>query len=146
MKTASLLFALLPAACFAAAAAAADAVDARKAELEKFEASKDERRDRIYDTILGRPVNRDQIDLALEGVARIDQEGAIRLDNVRQAENELKKKEEAVETARAGFFEATKNRMKIGEHKVVWQEIEAKEAEAQSDMELEDFTARKLEI
>ncbi len=129
-----------------AAAAAADAVDARKAELEKFEASKDERRDRIYDTILGRPVNRDQIDLALEGVARIDQEGAIRLDNVRQAENELKKKEEAVETARAGFFEATKNRMKIGEHKAVWQEIEAKEAEAQSDMELEDFTARKLEI
>lgn len=129
-----------------AAAAAADAVDARKKELEKFEASKDERRDRIYDTILGRPVNRDQIDLALEGVARIDQEGAIRLDNVRQAENELKKKEEAVETARAGFFEATKNRMKIGEHKAVWQEIEAKEAEAQSDMELEDFTARKLEI
>ena len=125
---------------------AEESLDDRKRELADFESTKEERRDRIYDAIMGRPVNRDQIDMAQEGVARIDEEGALRLDNVHQAENELRKKQAEAEAARAVFIAASKNRTKIDEHKSVWLEKEAKEAEARTEIELEDFTGRKQNL
>ena len=125
---------------------AEETLDDRKRELADFESTKEERRDRIYDAIIGRTVNRDQIDIAQEGVARIDEEGALRLDNVHQAEGELKKRQTEAEAARAVFIAASKNRMKIDEHKSVWRENEAKEAEARAEIELEDFTGRKQNL
>ena len=81
--------------------------------------------------------------IAQEGIARIDQEGAIKADNVAQAKQDLKKREEAAETARSLFVLATKNRMKIDEHKAVWVAEEKKENEFRAEIELEDFTGRK---
>lgn len=129
-----------------AVAAAETAVEERKSELAEFERTKEDRRDRIYATIMGRPVNRDQIDLAQEGVARIDEEGSLRLDNVHRAESELKKRESAAETARAVFIAASKERMKISEHRDIWLAEEAKEQEARAEGELEDFTGRKQDL
>ncbi|MBR4253408.1 MAG: YscO family type III secretion system apparatus protein, partial [Kiritimatiellae bacterium] len=54
-----------------AVAEAEKALAARQRELTAWEETKEERRDRIYDAIIGRPVSRDQIDMANEGVARI---------------------------------------------------------------------------
>ena len=125
---------------------AAEAVADRKRELEDFEKSKEERRDRIYDTIMGRAVSREQIDLANEGVARIDEEGALKLDNVRRAEGDLAKREEEAAAARAVFVAASKNRMKIDEHKAVWLAADAQEQEQRAESELEDFTGRKQNI
>ena len=122
------------------------AVEARKRELDDFEKTKEERRDRIYATIMGRPVSREKLDLAQEGVARIDEEGSIRLDNVRQAEGELSKCEAAAEAARNVFIAATKNRMKIDEHRTVWITAEAEEQERRTEGELEDFTGRKQNL
>jgi hypothetical protein len=122
---------------------AEESVEDRKRELEEFERTKDERRDRIYDAIMGRSVSRDQIDMAQEGVARIDEEGAIRLDNVHQAEQELEKCKAVAETARAAFVIASKNRSKIDEHKSIWVASEAAEQERRAESELEDFTGRK---
>ena len=122
------------------------AVEDRRRELAEFERTRDERRDRIYDTIMGRPVSRDQIDLAQEGVARIDEEGALKADNVVRAESELKKREDEAEAARANFVTATKNRMKIDEHRAVWQTEAAKEEEHRVEGELEDFTGRKQNL
>jgi len=121
-------------------------LDERKRELSEFEKTREERRDRIYDAIMGRPVSRDQIDLANEGVARIDEEGALKADNVARARDELKKREDAAETARAAFVAASKNRMKIAEHRSVWVIEEAREQERREDGELEDFTGRKQDI
>lgn len=125
---------------------AEEALDDRKRELADFERTKEERRDRIYEAIIGRQVNRNQIDMAQEGVARIDQEGAIRADNVHQAENELKRKQSEAAAARVVFVEASKNHMKIDEHKTAWREKEEKEAEARAEIELEDFTGRKQNL
>lgn len=125
---------------------AEQAVETRREELEKFEETKEERRDRIYDAIMGRPVARESIDQAQEGVARIDQEGVLRLDNLRQAEGELEKRRKAAEVARAAFIEATKNRMKIDEHRAAWLEEENRENERRSEGELEDFTGRKQDL
>ncbi len=129
-----------------AVSVAEEAVEERKKELEEFERTKEERRDRIYDAIIGKSITFDQLSLAQEGVARIDQEGVLKLDNVRQAERELQEKENAAEAARNVFVTATKNRMKIDEHKAVWKQEEAKAEESRAEGELEDFTGRKQDL
>lgn len=127
-------------------ALAEEALAARKRELADFEATKEARRDRIYATVIGHTVSRDQLDLANEGIARIDEEGVLRADNVTRAEAERKNREEAAEVARANLNLATKNRMKIDEHRSVWLAEDAKAQEARAEGELEDFTVRKEEI
>ena len=127
-------------------AAAEEALTARRRDLVEWEETKDERRDRIYDAIIGREVSRDQIDIANEGVARIDEEGVLKADNVKRAEGVVKEKTEAAETARANLNVAIKNRMKIDEHKAVWLDEEAKAQEARAEGELEDFIVRKEEV
>ncbi len=129
-----------------ALAAAEEALTARRRDLVEWEETKEERRDRIYDAIIGREVSRDQIDLANEGVARIDEEGVLKADNVKRAEGVVAEKTAAAETARANLNVAIKNRMKIDEHKAVWLADEAKTQEARAEGELEDFVVRKEEI
>ena len=127
-------------------ATAEAALEARRRDLAAYEETKEARRDRIYDAIMGRAVSREQIDLANAGVARIDEEGALKTDNVARAEAERKKRVEAAAAARQNLFLATKDRMKIDEHKGVWLAAEAAEEEHRAEGELEDFVVRKLEI
>ena len=129
-----------------ALAAAEESLAARRRDLSVYEETKEERRDRIYATIMGRAVSREQIDLANEGVARIDEEGVLKADNVKRAEGEVREKTAAADAARAGLNLATKNRMKIDEHRAVWQAEEEQVQEARAEGELEDFTVRKEEI
>ena len=126
-----------------AVARAQDALDARKRELADYNRTREERRDRIYASVMGRPVTREQLDLAQEGVARIDEEGALKADNVARAESDLHAREEAAEVAHGNFVAASKNRMKIDEHKADWLVRDAKEQDARAEGELEDFTGRK---
>ena len=127
-------------------AAAEAALEARRKDLARYEETKEERRDRIYDAIMGRPVDRDQIDLAAEGVARIDEEGVLKADNVKRAEADVKTCMDREGAARQMLNLATKERMKIDEHRAVWLAEEAAEQEAKAEGELEDFTVRKQEI
>lgn len=127
-------------------AAAEEALAARRRDLEDWEATKEERRDRIYATIMGRKVPREQLDMANEGVARIDEEGALKADNVKRAEQERKQREDAAEAARRNLNIATKNRMKIDEHKAVWIREDALAQESRAEGELEDFIVRKEEV
>ena len=129
-----------------ALAAAEETLAARQHDLAVFEETKEERRDRIYATVIGRAVSREQLDMATEGVARIDEEGALKADNVVRAEAERQAREEAAAAARARLNLATKNRMKIDEHRAVWLADEAKAQEDRAEAELEDFTVRKEEI
>ncbi|MBP5225837.1 MAG: YscO family type III secretion system apparatus protein [Kiritimatiellae bacterium] len=125
--------------------AAQETLEARRRDLSQYEATREERRDRIYDAVIGHAVTRDQLELAKEGVARIDEEGILKADNVRQAEADLHKSEEAEAAARERFNLATKNRMKIDEHRAAWQMVQLKEEEARAEGELEDFTVRKTD-
>lgn len=126
--------------------AAEDALAARQRDLDEYMLTKDERRDRIYDAIIGRAVTRDAIDLAAEGVSRIDQEGVLKADNVKRAESDLAARRNDESAARADFSLATRNRMKIDELKTDWAVSEAKEAERRAETELEDFVVKKEEI
>ena len=127
-------------------AAAEATLEERRKDLARYEETKEERRNRIYDAIMGRPVDRDQIDLAVEGVARIDEEGVLKADNVKRAEADVKTCADREGAARQRLNLATKERMKIDEHRAVWLSEEAAEQEARAEGELEDFTVRKQEI
>ena len=121
-------------------------LEARRSELALYEKTREERRDRIYDAIIGRPISRDRLDLASEGVARIDAEGALRVDNVKRAEQDVKERVEQEAGARSRLNFATKERMKIDEHRQVWVAADAAEQEFRAENELEDFMIRKQEI
>ena len=116
----------------------------RKDDLKEYEATKDARRDRIFEAVIGRAVSMEDLDLAREGVARIDEEGILKADNVVQAEADLQKCKDNAETSRMAFVFASKNRMKITEHRAIWEAEEAADAEYRSEMELEDFTGKKV--
>ena len=129
-----------------ALATAEEALAARQRDFAEWEETKEDRRDRIYDAIIGRKVSLEQLDIANEGVARIDEEGVLKADNVKRAEGVVKEKAEAAEAARANLNLAIKNRMKIDEHRAVWLAEDAKAQEARAEGELEDFVVRKEEI
>ncbi len=119
-------------------------LDERKNDLAEYEATKESRRERIFAAVIGRTVSMDDIDRIREGVARIDEEGVLKADNVLQAEVELKKRMEEAEQSRLAFVTASKNRMKITEHRAIWVEEEAVVAEYRQEAELEDFTGKKV--
>ena len=123
--------------------AAAKTLEERREELAEYERTKEERRDRVYDAVMGRPCSMDDLDKAREGVARIDEEGVLKADNVARAEGVLHEKEKASAAAQGALNLAIKNRMKIEEHRAAWVEEDLKEQERIADFELEDFTGRK---
>lgn len=126
--------------------AAEAALAERREDLARYEATKEERRDRIYATIIGRTISRDKLDIASEGIARIDEEGVLKADNVKRAEADVKERMSQESAAKERFNLATKERMKIDEHKLIWIQAEAAAEEHRAEGELEDFTVRKEEI
>ncbi len=125
-----------------AVAAASETLSARRSTLAEYEKTRDARRDRLYDGIIGKPVSREQIDLVQEGIAKIDEEGILKADAVNKAESDLSARKREAEAARENFNAATKNRMKIDEHRSDWLKHEAEEQEKKAEGELEDFTRR----
>ena len=118
-------------------------LEERKNELRQFEATKEERRDRIFAAVVGHSITREELDQALEGVARIDEEGVLKADNVNLAVVNVKEKEKLSEEAHRLFVKASKDRTKISEHREVWLVEEMKEQEFRQEIELEDFTGKK---
>ena len=125
-----------------AVADAAEALTKRTRILEAYETTRESRRDSLYDTVIGRTVTREQLDKVSEGVAKIDEEGVLKAEDVRRAKEELRTREEKAALARTAYFTAAKGRMKIDEHRAHWLELEMEEQERRADEELEDFTRR----
>ena len=117
--------------------------DARKADLSKYEETKDERRDAVFAAVMGKVVTMENIEVMQESVARIDEEGVLLRDNLRQAEGVVEEKTGLEDQAHGAYNAAQKNKMKIEEHRAMWEEEDRKEREYRADAELEDFTGRK---
>ena len=115
----------------------------RERDFVRFEETKDARVDAIFDAVMNKVIPRAKLDLAEEGVARIDEEGALLKDNVRQAESVVREKLTLEDTAHGVYIIAMKNRQKIEEHRAIWEEEDRKDREYRAEMELEDFTGRK---
>lgn len=109
-----------------------------------FESHKDERRDKIYEAVLGRVVTMDDLDRARDAVSKIDEEGLLLAEAERQAKVVFEKKAEEAEVARVRFVAATKDKTKIDLHRAAWEEEDRKMREIQADAEMEEFSGRKL--
>ena len=125
-------------------AEAQNELESRLDDLREYERTKDSRRDRIYASIIGRTLSADELALAQEGVSRIDEEGNLKSDNVLRAEDVLKERRKDESLAHGRFVAATKNKMKIEAHHVDWLRIQACESERRQEIELEDFTGKKV--
>lgn len=118
--------------------------DEKAEEFEKYEETKDSRRDRLYAAVMGRPVKMDDLDRVRAAVTKIDEEGLLLKEAERKAEEELKQKEDEAESAHVRFIAASKNKAKIDQHKLIWQEEDRKMQEMLADAEMEEFTGRKM--
>ena len=78
-------------------------LDSRKRKLDAYAQTKEERRDRVFDTILGRPVPRDEIDRVRTAISQIDEEGVLLTDGVTRAKADLETREQEAEKAHGRF-------------------------------------------
>ena len=118
--------------------------DEKRDERAKFDETKEERRDRVYDAVIGRVVTMDDLDQARDAVTRIDEQGMLLVEAEKKAETVLEEKDQAAEHARVRFVAATKDLSKIEEHRKAWEEEDRKEQERRADAEMEEFTGRKM--
>ena len=123
---------------------AEDELEARKAEHERYEETKEDRRDAAFNAVMGRVVTMEEIDSARAAVSRIDEEGLLLEEAEYKAADVFKRKDEAAEGARVRFVAATKDRSKIEEHRTAWEEEDRKQQERAADAEMEEFTGRKM--
>ena len=119
-------------------------LDARKRKLDDYAQTKDERRDRVFETILMRPVPRDEIDRVRSAISQIDEEGVLLTDGVRRAEADLEAKGQEADKAHGRFIAAVKERAKVSQHREIWAEEERRMQELRADAEMEEFTGRKM--
>lgn len=114
--------------------------DARK----KFEQTKDERRDRVYAAVIGKTVSMDMLDQARDAVTRIDEEGLLLQEAELKAIREFEQREQEADSAKIRFITASRNKMKIDQHKLIWAEEERKRQEYAADAEMDEFTGRRM--
>lgn len=124
---------------------AAEQVRDEKAQAQaEFEATKDERRDRIYDAVMGRVVSMDDLDRARDAVTKIDEEGLLLAEAERQAEEALEKRAAEAEAAHVRYISAAKNKAKIDQHRLAWEAEDRRQQEMLADAEMDEFTGRKM--
>ena len=118
--------------------------DERTSRLAAYDRTKEERRDRVYEAVMGRVVKREDLDRAREAVTRIDEEGLLLAEAEIKARDVLAKREAEAESARIRFVAASKNLAKIEEHRKAWEEEDRKMQEMLADAEMEEFSGRRM--
>lgn len=109
-----------------------------------FETTKESRRDRLYSAVMGQVVSMDDLDRVRSAVTTIDEEGVLLEEAEARAKADLEKKDQAAQSAKARYTMAVKNKAKIDQHKMAWEEEERKLQEMRADAEMEEFTGRRL--
>lgn len=113
--------------------------------LRQYEETKEGRRDRVYDAVMGRPVRMEALDCARDAVKRIDEEGLLLEADEKKAEQDLEQRKKEAASARVRYVAAQKNKQKMELHREVWIEEDRREQERAADAELEDFTGKRRE-
>ena len=119
-------------------------LEMRKRRLSDYDQTKEERRDKVFETIMMRPVPRDEIDRVRSAISQIDEEGVLLTDGVHRAEADLEAKEQEADKAHGRFVVAVKERVKVSQHKEIWAEEDRRMQELRADAEMEEFTGRKM--
>lgn len=111
---------------------------------ESFETTKESRRDQLYSSVIGQVVSMEDLDRVRVAVTTIDEEGMLLAEAESQARSDLEKKDQSARAAKVRFTVAVKNKAKIDQHKLAWEEEERKIQEMRADAEMEEFTGRRF--
>ena len=117
----------------------------RREERARYLETSEERRDEVYLQVMGIPVTMDQLDCVRDAVAKIDEEGVVLQRAEQDAEDALEARTREADAARRTFVLASRNRMKIDEHRNIWTEEVRIEEERAADAEMEEFTGKAKE-
>ena len=107
-------------------------------------AAERERDEKAEAAVMGRRVTRDVLDRAREAVTRIDEEGVLLEEAERAAQATLETRDREADAAKVRYAAAARNKAKIEQHRHVWEEEDRRLQELRADMELEEFTGRRL--
>jgi len=119
-------------------------LEVRREKRRAYDETKEARRDRIFDAVVGRAVSRQDLDLAREAVSEIDEESMLLHRDEDRAADEHRAREAEAEAAHVVYVSAAKERMKISEHRKIWEEEDRLQREALSDAEMEEFAERRM--
>ncbi|MCQ2367817.1 MAG: type III secretion protein [Kiritimatiellae bacterium] len=122
------------------------ALEEREEAIIEYESTKDERRDKVYQMVIGKVVSMDDLDRVRAAVSQIDEEGMLLWEAEKRAKVVVEEKDKAVETARLRYVEAVKEKTKFVEHRRVWEAEEHLKEELAADREMEDFVGVKLKV
>ena len=100
---------------------------------------------RRYDEILKQSVQVKDLDSLKQEVQLLREKEFVYQDRIREAKDELKQAEKALEEATARYRQADKDVQKIEEHHEMWAQDMAKKDEMREEKELEDFRVRAHE-
>lgn len=112
---------------------------------EQYEVTKESRRDRVYDAVIGHAVKIDALDRARDAVRHIDEEGVLLEEDEKKAERDLEARTREASAAHVRYVAAQKNKQKIELHREAWEEEDRKEQERLADIELEEFAGKRQE-
>ena len=119
-------------------------VEEKAAARATFESTRDARRDRLYETVMGRAVSMDDLDRIRDAVTSIDEEGVLLEAAENQAKAELEKRDQTARAAKVRLTVAAKNKAKIQQHRLAWEEEDRRTQELLADAEMEEFTGRRM--
>jgi len=117
---------------------------ARRERRMDYDKTKESRRDRVYEAVIGKVVSRQEVELAREAVTQIDEQALLLRRDEDAADQERQQRESFARVAQLAYFAAAKDRTKITEHRKLWEEEDRRQREALADAEMEEFAGRKL--
>ena len=124
--------------------AAERTLEARADARAAFESTREARRDSLYAAVMGQVVSMDDLDRVRAAVTTIDEEGALLEEAEHRARADLDQKDQLAVAAKLRFTAAVKNKAKIDQHRLAWEEEERKMQEMIADSEMEEFTGRRM--
>lgn len=111
----------------------------RQAGLERYRLWRREEEERRYAAILGTCLSPEQVAEFRASLTALATGEQGRLQNVRQAEEEVVRQEGAVNGARQAAAQARRDAARIETHRDIWRENARREQERLEDLELEEF-------
>jgi len=119
------------------------ALQERRTARQRYEETKESRRDKVYEAVIGRVVQREDLDRARDAVTRIDEEGVLLEEDEKKAESVLEEKKKEAAAAQVRYVAAEKDKEKIVLHREAWEVEDRHEQERAEDAEMEEFTGKK---
>ncbi len=127
-----------------ARAAAEKVYDEKTLARQQFEATSEQRREKIYDTVMTRIVTRDELERVREAVTQIDEEGVLLAKSEHEAKTVFETRDRETQEAKTRYTVAVKNKSKIDQHRLAWEVEDRKLQEMLADSEMDEFTGRRL--